>query len=314
MYRADGYLDVMRVAQSSYVRDRDGLTPPVITDPAAAGDVRTDYDYDGLGRLTGQKDYDRDDPSVLRVERQLTYDARGQVTGDTRIRAQGTAPGSDVVKTVATMTYGTGSAYAPGQAVRVDSAQYRQAGGSGAFTHEVTARNTYSHAWYDGAVQAAITHDGDIADSGNQVTSSSYTYNAAGHLQSASVQDGDPRTLTYVNDVSGTVIQRRSDDANSSVHDHMLAYHMFAGRQLGTVSNAGYGEFTQLYAPTYSHASDSTRSSHVVRTGESLSSIAAGIWGDAGRLLALRGSSLKGVPRTPFRAAHHGIRLPRPMG
>jgi hypothetical protein len=124
------------------------------------------------------------------------------------------------------------------------------------------------------------------------------------------IDDGRDRTVTIVNDLNGQAIRRDEADQTSAGDPHEIWYR-FGGRQLGYTGNNGtletdyqttaesrtatqgtgafrngatlgasYGDFALGYAPVTSF-SDAGGGSHVVQAGETLSSIAANLWGDA---------------------------------
>jgi hypothetical protein len=124
------------------------------------------------------------------------------------------------------------------------------------------------------------------------------------------IDDGRDRTVTIVNDLNGQAIRRDEADLTSAGDPHEIWYR-FGGRQLGYTGNNGtletdyqttaesravtqgtgafrngatlgasYGDFALGYAPVTSF-SDAGGGAHIVQAGETLSSIAANLWGDA---------------------------------
>jgi hypothetical protein len=82
-------------------------------------------------------------------------------------------------------------------------------------------------------------YDPNIAVAG--VNTSSYNYAIIGgqaQLSSVSIQDGRPRTVSFVNDFLGQVIRRDEADALAGGDPHEIWYRM-SGRQQAYVGNNG---------------------------------------------------------------------------
>jgi len=146
---------------------------------------------------------------------------------------------------------------------------------------------------------------------------SDYFYERAGSTSSLShvdVEDKRDRGITYVNDLSGQVVRRieRDDERASDEGDPNTVYYNFSGKQIGTITNNGtsnityvdsiaertddssdawafrngdkthspYGEFDGSYAAVNSYHQGSQSGSYTVNGGETLSSIAASLYGD----------------------------------
>ena len=68
---------------------------------------------------------------------------------------------------------------------------------------------------------------------------STFSYDGNGFLTSVSIADGWPRTVSFVNDLEGRVLQRHEADGNTSTGDPHELHYYFGGIQLGDVSNNG---------------------------------------------------------------------------
>ncbi len=192
----------------------------------------------------------------------------------------------------------------------------------------------YAYAWYDGAVQSAIWHDksygndavvgagmaqGGTLSGFDNDTTTSMALNGFGQLVSATITDGQPRTVAYTLDELGQIIRRdetRPSNApavqTGSPHE---VWYRFAGREMGysgnndgadtnnhdaiadrqerpptaigtfrggTTNAIAYADFVNSYDAVTSHDPGSASGSYTVRGGDTLQSIAAGLWGDAG--------------------------------
>lgn len=161
-------------------------------------------------------------------------------------------------------------------------------------------------------MQSTTTHKPDTSQATQHV--STFTYETVGgqaHLKSVQINDGRPRTVTYRTDLFGQVIRRDEADANAGGDPHEV-WHRFAGRQIGYVSNNGaydtgyvasietrtaeqgtgafrngasYGsrvaDFDQGVEAITSYYQGEAGGAYTVRAGDTLSSIAANIWGDS---------------------------------
>ena len=143
-----------------------------------------------------------------------------------------------------------------------------------------------------------------------------YSYlTIGGHAQLSSVQinDGRRRTVTYSNDMNGQVIRRDEADLNTSTGDPHEVWYRFGGKEMGHVTNNGtqstrsyhqsiaerqvapgtgpfrngaslgliQARFDASVDQITSYNQGSSSGGYTVRAGETLSSIAASLWGDA---------------------------------
>ncbi len=261
--------------------------------------LRAKYEYNGpLSRLSRQIDYAADGAVVY--DRAVSYNSKGQMAGETVSGRQGT----DNYQTINTYDYGTGNAYALGAVVAIATTNKRNG------ADQPASRTENDFVWYGGAVQSVTRY---WANTGQQaaVFTSTYASNAWGQLTSVSIADGRPRTVAFVNDMAGEVIRRDEADSLAGGDPHEFWYH-FGGRQHGYVGNNGTFEtsyhesvanrsaasgagafrlgataptarsdFDQNYDPITSYQQGGAGGSYTVQSGDTLSSIAAALWGDA---------------------------------
>jgi YD repeat-containing protein len=300
-YWADGQLKDVHVAQGGYTDNGNGTVTP--TPPPTTGSRKANYWYDSLGRLERHIDWGTDpdyDPNALNqaiYDRRLEYNAKGQVTFEQVFHRQGTITQA----TDTTNNYGSGATYALGALVSSTTNAWRTG------VPFSTSGVSNSYAWYDGAAIASATVSGTTSGT------TTYNYNGFGQLISASVADGRPRTVTFTNDMNGQAIRRDEYDNNWSLGDPHEVWYRFGARQMGYTGNNGtldtdymasvasrpltpgngafrngasYGaahaDFDQFYNPVTSYNQGGSGGSYTVRSGETLASIAAELWGDAG--------------------------------
>ncbi len=261
--------------------------------------LRASYVYDGMGRLTSQKDYLTN--GTVGFERSVKYNYKGQAYEDTSI----TKRDGDTYKNVTTNDFGSGSNYALGAVVTSTTSNYKNT----SLQEKSSTANTYQ--WWDGAVLSAISHDRDTGNPLNAVWKTTYHLNASGQIGSVRIEDGRPRSVSFLNDMNGQAIRRDEADSKSGGDPHEYWYRL-GGRQLGYTGNNGtietgylksitrrtgttgtgafrggdddgtvHADFDQNYDPINSFIQGSGGGSHTVGQGESLSSIAVALWGDA---------------------------------
>ncbi|HYD86007.1 MAG TPA: LysM peptidoglycan-binding domain-containing protein [Vitreimonas sp.] len=210
--------------------------------------VRGAFVYDAMGRMTSQTDYGGMSGTQVFYSRELTYNAKSQVISD----EGSTRQGSDVFTSESTYDYGTGSSYALGAALSIETDNWKNG------SPEKTTLTTNTYVWADGAVQSAVAYDSDTGDGGNQINTSTYSYaTVGGQLQMTqaaiidgrtlfggrrfslfSMMAGGPRTATFKSDLNGQVIRRDESDSHTTGDPHEFWYR-FAGKQLGYVGNNG---------------------------------------------------------------------------
>ncbi|WP_371395838.1 polymorphic toxin-type HINT domain-containing protein [Fretibacter rubidus] len=272
--------------------------------PGAGGTLRSSMSYDAMGRQTLQKDYEANGTTVAFQSTKI-YNNKSQITNDTSItkRSDGT------FKSVTTYDYGAGTSYALGAANTVTTANYKNN------SHQNTSRTTNSYAYYNGAVQTRATFDGNISSSSDRINTTYYTNSKSGVLLSARVSDGRARTVTFTVDNQGQTIRRDERDYKAGGDPHEIWYR-YGGTEMGYVGNNGtfntsysqsitdrtttpttgtnagafkhgrttganHADFESAYKAINSYSQGSTSGSYTVRSGDTLQSIAANIYGDS---------------------------------
>lgn len=294
-WRDDGQLSTVLSEQTGYYDNYDGT---VISDGIFAVVGSGTYEYDALGRVTRQTDRDSGNAAVY--DRVVTYDGngRGQIVAETTVTKQGT----DTINTTTTNDYGTGTDYALGAVRKVTSTTTVNGGSS------TTTTSTNSYEWRDAA---QLT--GTVTTKTNANTAyTNYYYSGVGQLDSVSIGGDRPRTVTFINDLSGQVIRRDEADNKYDTGDPHEIWYRHGGREIGYVGNNGsasdsYSESirrratkpsdTSTFAPLggqsrgshfaetidriNSFETGSAGRSYTVQAGDTLSGIAEQIWGDA---------------------------------
>ncbi|TDP71061.1 LysM peptidoglycan-binding domain-containing protein [Roseateles toxinivorans] len=171
---------------------------------------------------------------------------------------------------------------------------------------------TYSYEYWDSAKQTSIQGQ---ANGMSGLTS--LTYNANGHLMSA-YDASKSRTLSYLTNAQGLVLRREEwvpEYQQSNLKKYVTSYYYATGRRVGDVSTdpeayqyrMSYAEqlaqdiskprdlmekfknfrpvtsadFDQNYEPINASYPGGASTSYTARTGDTLSSIAQSVWGDA---------------------------------
>lgn len=301
-YTADGYL-----ADVKWELINSGVGRPDNT----ALTYRAKYVLDTMGRVTGYSEYNTAGTSVV-YSRDTTFNNKSQTTQDvtTSVRTDGTW--------VSTTNYdykadsnADGDYVDSGDAYMGVVTHYRTTttkNGSSQPTSDM--KNTFT--WWDSAIQTGSSYLKDITDTGT-VWNSTYTYNTSGRISSIYIADGRPRTVTFVNDNNGMVLQRDEADANSSTGDPRELHYYFGGVAVGDVSNNGqsnvnyvtgimmhtkvpgtgpfqggetassgtWADFEQNYDYINGLTYQSASSHYTINDGDTLESIAYQLWGDA---------------------------------
>ncbi|HYD37886.1 MAG TPA: LysM peptidoglycan-binding domain-containing protein, partial [Allosphingosinicella sp.] len=323
-YDAAGHLDQVHSAETHVVWENGFIPKP----PAEPGVLKADYDYDALGRLKFQRDY-RDGFDVVYERAILEYNARGQVFKERTVSKQ-QVPNAQGVSEWHTFTtdskYYYGGETQTGQELATEGEIRPGALGAvvkavhlnvrtpptGAQQSNWSITDT-SYVWWDGAVQNSVDHRGDVWDASKN-GSSVFSYNAWGQVEKVAITDGRPRSVTFLNNLTGEAIRRDEADGNPGAGDPHEVWHRFSGRQMGYVGNNGtlnidyqssinartrytgnsngafrlgdgnptaHADFDQNYTAINSFEQGSPGGTHTVRTGDTLNSIAAQLWGDS---------------------------------
>ncbi|HEX8623379.1 MAG TPA: LysM peptidoglycan-binding domain-containing protein [Allosphingosinicella sp.] len=296
-FDAAGALATVRIAQSGYYDNGDGTL--TVTPPPATGALRASYTHDLMGRMTHQVDW-LGDGTYAAFDRTVTYNTKGQVTNETVVQKQG----GDTITSYSYNDFGSGAAYALGAVTYSSTTTYKNN------AYQSVSTTTNSYAWYDGAVQSAISYKPNSSQS--TTFSTSFYYDAAGQLSSISIYDGRPRSITFVNDGAGQAIKRDESDNKWNLGDPHEIWYRFGGKQLGYTGNngtidtdyatsisnrtltpgTGAYRFGQSYGSAYadfdlsgeaitSYGQGSVSGSYTARSGDTLQSIAMQLWGDS---------------------------------
>ena len=226
VYNADGTLKQMQYAESTAEDDGNGFTITV-TDPSGPGAIRSSFTYDAMQRQTRQIDYQSD--LTVAYDHSSVYNNKSQVTSETTT----TKRSGDTYTDYTTNSFGTGTAYALGSITQIDTQSYK----NGSDSSVPDPRTINSYAWYDGAVQSSMTFDSDINTSSNSIYTSTYNLSPSGVLNSVTIADGRPRTVTFKSDLMGMVIRRDESDNISTQGDPHNVYFRFDGKEIASVGN-----------------------------------------------------------------------------
>ncbi|MEH0197588.1 calcium-binding protein, partial [Caulobacter sp. CCNWLY153] len=273
------------------------------------GALRVQNVRDSMGRLLSHSEYNAD--GKIAYSEDSTYDAGSQV-----ILSQTSTLQSDGAIITANTTYdyradvGGGvytGAYLGGMVVhtRTTSSQIK----SGQTTAQPTSDTVNTYVWWDGPKQSVISIRPDITKS--TVNTSTFTYDTSGNVVSVAIQDGRPRTVHYVTNAAGQILSRKETSASSA--NPVEYYYRFNNIQRANIGNDGANGKTnyaasiaQRSAPAQSTAFQGGSPSsyadmdqqydalnanslaeaegaptYTVVPGDTLQSIAAGLWGDA---------------------------------
>lgn len=144
VHDAAGNLEHVQIQRGGAIDDGAGYV--TLTAPSGAFSEKATFAYDAMGRLLRQQDWTGNGTGVA-YDRQLTYNAKGQVTYETTAQKQG----SDTFTSAVTTHYGSGAGYALGAATQVTTTNAK----NGAAQPTTSTVNGY--AWYEGAVQASAS-------------------------------------------------------------------------------------------------------------------------------------------------------------
>jgi YD repeat-containing protein len=285
-----------------------GIPSGTIPSALVTGTPRSYFGYDLMGRQTSQSDYQY---GVSVYSRTAVFNSKGQLTSD----FTSSTKGSDTYTSSTTYDYGYGANYALGQVISATAKNYKNNNDGNA----PDTLTTNGYVWWDGAVQSSITYDGDTGSGSNPVYNTNYYYDGQGRLTSATINDYLTRYVTFTNDELGQIIRRDEtrpyyapSAQTGSPHE---VWYRFAGRQLGYTGNNGtsevstaasiaerqtqsptpantgtfrngsiygssYADFAQSYDPLNSYNQGSGSGSYVVRSGDTLQTIAQNLYGD----------------------------------
>ncbi|PVM86894.1 hypothetical protein DDF62_17735, partial [Caulobacter radicis] len=273
------------------------------------GKLRVQNVRDSMGRLLSHSEYNAD--GKIAYSEDSTYDAGSQV-----ITSQTSTLQSDGAIVTASTTFdykadvGGGvytGAYMGGVVThsRTTASQIK----SGQTTAQPTSDTVNTYVWWDGPKQSVISIRPDITKPA--VNTSTFTYDTSGNVVSVAIQDGRPRTVHYVSNAAGQILSRKETSASSA--NPVEYYYRFNNIQRANIGNDGANGKTnyaasiaQRSAPAQSTAFQGGSPSsyadmdqqydalnanslaeaegaptYTVVPGDTLQSIAAGLWGDA---------------------------------
>jgi YD repeat-containing protein len=305
-YTDDGFLSGVSIAVQDLAATGDNGTTSPTAGSLGSSVTRATYTDDAMGRVVSLNEYDSSGTTII-YSRSASYDAASRLSSDsvTSVVANGTG-GTDTMVTATTYYYTTsGGANLLGALDRMVAANSKNG------TSVSTVTTSHSYAWWDAARESSNTIATDYVTGTDTNYSSTYSYDTLGHLSSVAIVDGRSRTVSFVTDIDGKVLQRDEADSLSGGDPRELHYY-FNGIQLGDVSNDGtsdvdyvtgiarhtsaggtgpfqsgaaqgslYVDFDQSYDPINGLNYQGAGASYTVNQGDTLQSIALGVWGDA---------------------------------
>ncbi|MEO0560544.1 MAG: hypothetical protein AAF125_00420, partial [Chloroflexota bacterium] len=263
---------------------------------------RAEYEYDVLGRVTLQEDFESNGTTVA-YSRDVTYSNNdGYITREV----------ANSRKSGDTYTADTRNYYNADNTLNYSTTTNSKTGGG---SSPPNTRTDYDYRYFDSAVQDEVTYDKDTSQS-DPTYVSIFAYNSFGHLIASGVYDGQQRDVFFDNTVDGQVIKRKETLRSGSNVDKapLQLYYRFGGKEMGTVGNdgtanviyeqsiierqmdtsnnfgpfrngatngVGYADFGGDYEALNSYQQGSTGGMYTVRGGESLQAIASQLWGDS---------------------------------
>lgn len=315
-YNADGNVSQLNIAlgTQAYASAQGGPVPWAAVTPATgSGIVRALTAYDGMNRVTNYTEYDTAGTSVFN-RYGIYYDYRGAITQESSTTRRTENDGYLYVNySTINNSYGIG-----GLLTYSSSTNYRYKNGTN-YQDTPDTTSTYGYAYWDSPMQATLSFRPNTSQSTTYQTSYTYDYN--GHLTTATINDGRPRSVTYINDTAGQILSRtEADNVGYNVNagtggDPKTVWWFFDGKQVGSTSNNGnddpdyeaamaerltpsstastapfrlgqtsgvsYSDFDQAYNSLSPGEGGGAGSAYVVRQGDTLSSIAQAVYGDA---------------------------------
>jgi YD repeat-containing protein len=293
-YNLNGLLTAVHIAT--------GATSAMGTIPASAGTggtLRSQTSYDAAGRVTNATEYAADGTTVQYNRYDIVYDWRDNVLSE-RSSIRRTDGGSLYVYN-ATVT----NAYSAADKTLTSVSTVNERLLNGSSWQDVPDTLTsYTYVWWDSAQQLKINFKPNTSSGTTYGTDLNYDYN--GHLTSAYVNDGRPRSVSYINDANGQVMVRREQD-NTGSGDPKQVWWYFDSRQVGTSGNNGNVDPDYETAMDERVASSGTgpfRQGSTVGTrysdfDQSFNALSPGEGGGAGTIYTVRsGDTLDGIARS----------------
>jgi len=255
-YSDDGYSSVVSISEQKLIIS-DPTKAPVLSGYGAIA-IRSTSQRDLVGRVTVYKEYGAGGYNASVVgenvvySKAATYNAKGQVTSDVAVSIR--SDGRYVNST---------SYYYNAAPVSGSAGEWTGTAGAGAYMGGVVTKTvtsitkdnagqngnttTYNYKFWDGAIQSKTNYV-----SGGDNWTSTFYYDTSGRLTSVYAQDGRPRTISFVNDANGQILQRAeadnrypsnprdpdSADYKTTGDPHELHFY-FNGLRVGDISNNG---------------------------------------------------------------------------
>lgn len=312
-------------------------TQEAATSGATTGTKRSTYSYDRIGRQIGQQDFGSSGTSVIFNRYSVVYNAKGQLTSDITT----TLKTDNTTHTSAT-TYHLTEKTSPNQYL-LGAVGWQQSTNSVSGQATTTSQTINTHDWYDGAVETTIAYDADIYSTAVPVYTTTFTRNALGQLTKAQIADGKYHEVTFLNDELGQVIRRDETNVSGQTGAPHEVWYRYGGRQMGSTGNNGtsdmamwasifdrqsvppanqgtfrnkqmsgtaYADLSQSYDPLNSYSQGSSSGSYTVQAGDTLQSIAQGLYGDSG--LWYKIAEINGM--SAYSGLTEGQRLTLPTG
>jgi len=317
-YNDAGNLTSAAITVTNYTDAGGGtLTPTGVVNLSAGGGT---YTYDQLGRQIRQIDIDRKGRTALDHTTHYDSKGRVDTETSVQFLNASSTYVGDTYTTTVTNTFGDGtSAYALGAVITSTTSGYKLTYGASTTTSIPTTSTATTYDWYDGAVQKTVTYTPDTSSSGTYYTTT-YTNSGSGLLLSAHIADGRTRDVTVTSDALGQAVRRDEEDGiayNTTTFqggDPHQVWYRFNGKQIGSTGNdstydtsyAGslddrehvvwggngafrygmegglaYAEFNDRLTQINTYNQGTSGGTYTVRAGDTLSSIAAQLWGDS---------------------------------
>ncbi|HEY2710739.1 MAG TPA: Ig-like domain-containing protein [Caulobacteraceae bacterium] len=292
-YSADGYLISVQIADAQVTGN--GFENTTAAQSSAYTAVA--YTNDALGRLTLENDYSSAGV-ISHSHYSIVYNADGQMTSDQSYQTQ--SNGSTLYQTN-TYHYNAqsssgvwGGAYEGGQMTGVSTSAYSIAS-NGTRTNQPNTYYSYNYIWGILSEEQSINFDPNTSQ--GTIYTTTLTHDANGYLTTATISDGQPHTVSYVNSVAGQVMDRT--DSAGPINE----YYYLNNHSIGSVGNTGPSQtnfataisqgingppaaassanFDENYTELDPNNVDPTAQTYSVQAGDTLQSIAQLVWGDA---------------------------------